>query len=386
MLAPTTIEERRPTDPIVTATPSPVSPPVERTPMPMPMPMPDMEDASDGVAAPMVRNPAEERTPMMSPMERTPSGTANGKPTNSGLAGDTMSRTSPSLALSGSDDEPIGNMSPDELLDHRGQRAVPGSPAALRTSRDLIEVLSRPEPPDEAIVLEDGAIFELPSQALSSTGRWRLRASASSRVRPRISFRPDGNEATGWRALLRLSRSGKLELQDVDIILQSPEAPMGGRWAAFALGSGAELNLVRCTVTVEPGAERSALIAVESSDAEPAGTFADPLAITSIRIKDCVLRGNEDIVDVGAGRRLDPLRIENSIIGSGGALIHGHGLPRGRAVEPIKLDMDRCVTRTAGGLIQLDTVPGRARVAPCRSPGTRLDPGDEPGGRSPAPR
>src|SRR5207249_4089263 len=141
-------------------------------------------------------------------------------------------------------------------------------------------------------------------------------------------------------------------------VLAAADAPTGGRWAAFALWAGTDLNLTNCTVTVEGNHPRAAVVTVRASDEEVENGLAAPdPAAASVRITNGLLRAGGDLIDVAAGRRLD-LVLDNAVVATGGSLVHGHGLPRGQAPEELKLVLRRVTARDVGGLVRLESAPG----------------------------
>jgi serine/threonine-protein kinase len=167
-------------------------------------------------------------------------------------------------------------------------------------------------------------------------------------------------------ALFRVAPGGSLELRGIDVVLPGREATGLDRWAAFAVGAGTDLSLDRCTVTVEgtepsdpdEGPSRSALVAVVP-DAGSGGP-ADVSAAT-VHANECLLRGRGDLADVAAGRRLD-LGLTQCVAAVTGSLAHGHGLPRSRFPEPIKLTLRQVTARAEGGLVRLESAPGESEL------------------------
>ncbi len=89
-----------------------------------------------------------------------------------------------------------------------------------------------------------------------------------------------------------------------------------------------------------------------------------PPGSAQVRATDCLLRGGGDILDVAAGRRLD-VELSNCVLGAGGSLVHGHGLPRGATTEPLKVTLRQVTARLAGGLVQLESAPGEPDLPTC---------------------
>jgi hypothetical protein len=238
---------------------------------------------------------------------------------------------------------------------HAEPAPAPAAPGEIRSERALIEALRGREPPLEPIRLAAGAEFQLSSSDLRGPGRWVVRGPGEpGAARPVIRFRPglaDRELARPWTALFRLA-SASLELQDVDLVV---EAGSDRSWAVFALGAGADLNLVRCTVTLRGDAPRSAVVAVVGPDAsrreavEPQGA-----GVASVRATDCLLRCGSDLIDVAAGSRLDAA-LENTVVATAGALAHGHGSARGEIPEPLKIVLRQVSARVAGGLVRLES-------------------------------
>jgi serine/threonine-protein kinase len=232
--------------------------------------------------------------------------------------------------------------------------STPTAPGEIRTERALVEVLRRPEPPPEPLRLASGAEFILTTTPLRGAGRWVIRGpSEAGAPRPIIRFRPGmaENEAPlPWTALFRLLGSS-LELQDVDVII---EPSPNHRWAAFAMGAGSDLNLIRCTVTLRGDAPRSAIVAVLRSGPRLLPRGARDAGVASFRATDSVLRCGSDLIDVAAGLRLDAT-LDNSVVATAGTLAHGHGSPRGEIPESLKLVLRQVSARTAGGLVRLES-------------------------------
>ncbi len=241
--------------------------------------------------------------------------------------------------------------------------AQAAGPTVIRTARGFLEALDRPGEGESTLVLASDADWTLPACSPRSGTGWTIRADRGA-TRPRIRFRPDPAAVPapgGWPAWLTLG-SGTLRLEGVDLILAAADAPRtpARRWAAFAVRQGAaELSLTDCTVTIEGASNRSAVVTLPAGDA---GEEPPPgVTPTRIRIKDCLIRAGDDLVDVAAGRRLD-LDVDNAAIATGGTLVHGHGLPPGRPAGPIRVDLRKATARLAGGLAQLQSAPGEPEL------------------------
>jgi hypothetical protein len=172
-----------------------------------------------------------------------------------------------------------------------------------------------------------------------------------------LRFRPPAaatGSAADWPALFRV-RSGGLKLRGVDLLLEEDRAPASGRWAAFAVASGASLDLERCTVTLA-GSRRSAAFRVQAAEAETEGAGATA-GLASVRLTHSFVRCGDDVVDVAAGRRLD-LALTNVVVTAAGSLVHGHALPPRQGDIPLKIDLRQVHALAAGGLVRLDSSPG----------------------------
>ena len=135
--------------------------------------------------------------------------------------------------------------------------------------------------------------------------------------------------------------------------------PRRGALGGLRPRAGAELSLVRCTVTIEGGA-LGLRGGPGSPRARPSPAWPGRPAAATIRVTESLLRGGGDLVDVAAGRRLD-LEI-NAVVATGGSLVHGHGLPRGQTAEPLKLGLRQVTARNAGGLVRLESAPGEPEL------------------------
>jgi hypothetical protein len=251
--------------------------------------------------------------------------------------------------------------------------AVAAEPAVLRTAEEFRDALARPGAPGRVLVIAADADWSLPALTIKGASSWTIRAGRGA-TRPRLRFRPDPTDPAmatrPWPALLTL-QGGGLRLEGIDVILAAADAPRSRRWAAFALGMGSsELTLADCTVTIEGAMARSAAVAVLASGdlaAEipaliPAGPGAVPSAPAArVRVEDGLFRVGGDLVDVAAGRLLD-LDIDNAAIATGGALAHGHGLPRGKLAEPVEIGLRRVAALLGGGLALLESTPNEPEL------------------------
>jgi hypothetical protein len=157
-------------------------------------------------------------------------------------------------------------------------------------------------------------------------------------------------------------RSGGLEIQGVDLLLEAAFAPKEGDWSAFEVGSGADLSLSRATVTVAGRKLKSSVIFVPPSEGELGHEDAGPdPAPAHLRAIDCLLRCGGDVADVSAGRRLD-LELTNVVVGSGGSLVHAHGLARGQTAEPLRIVLRQVAARLEGGVAFLESAQGQPEL------------------------
>ncbi|WP_435009362.1 protein kinase domain-containing protein [Tundrisphaera lichenicola] len=239
----------------------------------------------------------------------------------------------------------------------------------IRTVRQFLDALARPATglgPKTLVVAAD-ADWTLPAcRPLGSSG-WVIRADRGTN-RPRFRFRPEpvADSASGpWPALLTVP-SGGLRLEGIDIVLplaDAPKSPTRG-WSVFGMKPGsADLSLTDCTVTIEGEILRSAVVTVLAGEpnSEAQGLAFDPALPARIRLKDSLFRVGDDLIDVGPGRSID-LDIDNAAIATGGTLVHGHGLPRGRTAGPIKVVLRQVHARLAGGLARLQSTPGQPEL------------------------
>ncbi len=235
---------------------------------------------------------------------------------------------------------------------------IPAEPALIRAPGPLLEAIDRAGSGPKPLTLAADAELDLPAARFPGPSTCVIKAEKGA-TRPRLRFQPAPAAAPApgdWAAWLTLSGGG-LRVEGVDLVLVVPrldaaQAPPKS-WAAFAVASGTSLTLLDCTVTIEGADARSAVVAAlaPAADADAA----------RVRIKNCLFRVGDDLVDVAAGRAVD-LEIENSAIATGGTLVHGHGLPRGMAAGPIKVVLRQVAARLADGLARLESAPGRPEL------------------------
>ncbi len=329
-------------------------------PAPGPAPAPPL--------TPISRRPASRPEPRPEPVEELPSGL---EPMPMPPPDPESSPVPPDLTTSGkqapdvSPSQPTGPVAPEPVL--------------IRTTAQFVSALKRDEPGVRTLVIAAGADLDLPAGRIFGPALWTIRAERGS-TRPRLRFQAAASAADatdpagGWSAWMVI-RSGGLRLEGVDLILPAtartpavipttadPAASARPR-AAFAIRAGAaELVLDNTTVTIEGGTTRTALVAVLPGD-DPifAGPFGSLLGgplralVTTearVRFHDCLLRSSGDLIDVAPGRSVD-LDIDNSVVATGGVLLHGQGREEGQTPSPLRLALRRVATQLAGGLVHL---------------------------------
>jgi hypothetical protein len=151
--------------------------------------------------------------------------------------------------------------------------------------------------------------------------------------------------------------SGSLKLDRVDLILPKDAAPRTGNWSVFAVAPGTDLVINDCTVTIEGSTTHAAMIVApvggKEQNAFGEGEPQEQPTVT-VRLKNSLFRVGGDLVDVSADRRID-LEVDNAVIATTGAFVHGHGRPRGVAGEPLKITLRKLTGRLENGLIQLES-------------------------------
>ncbi len=335
--------------PQVPTNPMPVAP-IE----PMQVAPADVPDALAATNSP--KPPTNERT-------REPESSPVTDATTSGLLAPTFPRRKPE-SEGPSPREP----SPQDRDDRR--ETSPRSfedPTLVRTAGEFRRALEQAGVVGGKIRLAPDADIELATVDVPRGGRWLIHAEpAENRSRPRLRFRPSAEperRASQPSVLFRVAPGAALELQGVDLILEERDAPTSRRWAAFGIGSGTELVLNRCTVTVEgasdgPSRVRSAVVLVQNAEGPNLGLDASGI---NIRATDSLLRGGGDLVDVAPGLRLD-LTLKNTLAACGASLVHGHGVARGAVPEPLKLMLSQVTSRSARGLIRLESTDGEPEL------------------------
>jgi len=231
-------------------------------------------------------------------------------------------------------------------------------PRVIRNADDFRDALNQggPGTGTRTLIVASGADWTLPACRVRGMSSWVIRAEKGP-SRPRIRFRPEPvtagvagfAEADSWSPWMTMQASG-LRLEGIDLVLPAPDPEMPAssfrKRAAFALATGTvDLALVDCSVTIEGDAVPSAVVALIAGDLGGAGR---------VRIKDCLLRTGGDLVDVAGGRRLD-LEVDDAAIGTGGAMVHAHGLPEGRSSEELKIVLRQVTARMQGGLTLLQS-------------------------------
>lgn len=229
-------------------------------------------------------------------------------------------------------------------------------PKVIRNVEDFRDALNQSGPGTRTLIVASGADWTLPACRVRGMSSWVIRAERGS-SRPRIRFRPEPMTAgiggfaaaDSWSTWMTMQASG-LRVEGIDLVLPAPDpetlALSLRKRAAFALAPGTvDLALVDCSVTIEGDAAPSAVVALLSGDLGGEGR---------VRIKDCLLRVGGDLIDVAGGRKLD-LEVDNAAIGTGGAVVHAHGLPEGRAAEELKVVLRQVTARMQGGLALLQT-------------------------------
>lgn len=314
--------------------PMPMAEPDDFPPAPMPMAEPGPEGSGAGAQAASVRR-AE--IPVMPPDGREATPTRTVGPTA----------------------EPVAVAIPDEAPD----------PAVLRTAEQLIAALSQPDTGGGTLRVAADADWLLSGAQVRTNGRWTLKAEPGP-TRPRFRFRPtapDPRTPTAWPLGIDVRR-GALICDGIDIILAPDPPPPRGRSGAFGVAAGTELGLTNCSLTIEGDESPSAAIVAQDNEAEggkqavAGGDGAGPTPTPArVRLTDSLLRTGGDLVEIGAGGRLT-LEMDNVVVATGGCLVHAHGLPRGQAVAPVKLGLQRVTARMVGGLIQLESAPGEPEL------------------------
>jgi eukaryotic-like serine/threonine-protein kinase len=262
----------------------------------------------------------------------------------------------------------VGDAAPNDARppnDRPAPDAPPKDAASgqIRTTAAFVAALDALGPRGGTLKIAPDADLAVPSSELKGPGRVIIQADDGV-GRPVLRFRPSRLDTgrTGRRLAMFGVRAGSLELQGVDVVLESASSPERGDWCAFRVWAGAELTLSRSTVTVEGRSPRSAFAFVPSGedDVEP-GAVAALTSSAQIRVTDCLIRGGGDLLDVAPGRRLDA-EFTNVVAAAGGSLIHGHGLARGQTPEPLRIVLRQVSALLEGGLAYLESAPGEPEL------------------------
>ena len=244
----------------------------------------------------------------------------------------------------------------------------PGAIAPVRDASGLARAIRSLADRGGTIELASNARIELDVLAIPRVGRWSIRA-APGFGRPRIDYRPSPTFIGRPPALFQIAPGASLELEGIDLVLEPPGSASRNPSAFFGLATGSDLTINRCTITVGSAVRGTTLVpplvvevatpstsAPGRSDATRAGGSA-----STVRIADSFLRSAGDLVDVAPDGRLD-LTIARSVVVSDGALIHAHGTPTGSTPGPLRLVLRDVTSRLAGGLVYLESAPGRPEL------------------------
>ena len=231
----------------------------------------------------------------------------------------------------------------------------PANAAVLRTAADFVAAIERLGPRGGTLTVGGDADLALGPIDLRGMGRWILQPEAGPATsRPRLRFRPGpiAPNPSARRPSLFTVRSGGLEIQGVDVVLEEAEVPAARAGRRSAIGPGAELTLSRSTVTALQADADVSILAVLGDDGDRAlGIDAGP---AQFRASDCLLRSGGDVIEVASGRGVQ-----------GDAHERRRRLPRrpdprprggaGPRAEGIDLSLRQVTARVAGGLAFLES-------------------------------
>ncbi len=265
---------------------------------------------------------------------------------------------------------PMKEASPDEAISKSDPQAEAGiaRPEPAKPRDEPIETSAQFLSAFRALGARGGTLriaaeadLELPALDVNVSSRCRIVAEPGA-GRPKLRFRPAKAEAE-QQSLARpsffvLRQGASLQLSGVDVILEDAQAPAGGRWSAFAVREGTDLELVRSVVTVEGERARSAVVVVRTGDDEfevgIGGQGPETLAVR-LRITDSIIRSGGDLIDVALARKVDA-EFSNVLAFVGGNFIHAKGGPEGSS-SSIHLVLRQVSALTAKSLAALESGP-----------------------------
>jgi hypothetical protein len=246
---------------------------------------------------------------------------------------------------------------------------------AVRTRPQLEAELRRLGSRGGTVLVANDAKLTLSTIPVPKGARLTIQ-SVPGRSRPMLRYAASEVEeraSTEAEALFRIAPGAALELSGIDVVVEAPDGPEGRRTAAFALGAGSDLTLVNASVTVSARGRASgdplgsaSVVAVVADPAGAGVTGSGDASAASVRVSEGLLRSAGDLVDVGAGGRLEDLSLANVVAACSGSLVHGHGLPRGQSAQPIKLVLRQVTARAEGGLVRLESAPGEPELPVAR--------------------
>jgi serine/threonine-protein kinase len=237
--------------------------------------------------------------------------------------------------------------------------AAGGQPVSITVSNraEWTDALARIESTGGTILLDVNEELELPAWSYRGSGRCTIQAANPQVSLPRLRLRPPLEAPAARRKACLRVESGRLEFVGVHLILPRVQALRETSIALVRIDPGATLVCERSTLTLEGDSPESTLFALETGEELGGNRGPQDRAGSLLKLSDCLLRSGGDVVDIAGSRRIDG-QFTNCVIASAGAFWRGHGLARAEELEPASLNLDRCLSRSYGGLVALQSGPG----------------------------
>jgi serine/threonine-protein kinase len=241
----------------------------------------------------------------------------------------------------------------------RDRRAAFEDEDTIRSPEQFLTMLSRLGRQGGTLRIAAGADLDLPAIQLEGSGKIQITAATSGR-RPRLRFRPAVDlqrSPAEWNLMFNI-RSGSLQLQGIDLVINEQEIARADRLGAIGLLPGTELSMTDCTITLAANRPSASLFVAQSvaAGARNNATVDNPSSPSAVvRIRDSLLRSGGEAVTVAPGRKID-VQLANTLVSTEASFLRAFGEARsGRADSPtVKIRLEQVMVMSRGGLVHLD--------------------------------
>jgi serine/threonine-protein kinase len=320
---------------------------------PVPMPVAPM-----GQVAEQSSEPFETEAPRTSPDRDRPANTLIGEnfpqllPLPLGERGLAASPVSAASRPRNSDSSSSGSTIQPSPND-RPAGPADSSASVVRTRGGWLAALADLPAQGGVVRLASDARLNLGPTDIPRGGRWIVQAEPGvSRPLLRLDARsPSTRGMPDTSPLFRLAAGAALELRDIDIVVSQSEQPVGWSGSLISLAPGADLSLIRCTLTLIPASEGDPP-AAPLIRLVPGQTSATPAPAT-LRVEDSFLRTGGSVIEDLESVRLNA-NVSGSVLLSSGAAFDA-AVPTSVTAgdDRSRLEIRQCLIRAAGGLARL---------------------------------